>query len=174
MTEPIVDTLLRSTEPSIRWKMRVHVLGESRTSPVVKGLEREIRDSPRVQALLARRDARGRLVHKRHPYAKWEGAHWILAALADIGYPSGDRSLVPVRDQLMEHWLGPEFYEEFTVEKKSQVYKQKGVPIMQGRHRRCASQQGNALFSVVRLGLADSRVQDLVERLLHWQWQSVV
>ena len=170
MTEPIVDTLLTSKEPSIRWKTRVHVLGESRTSPVVKGLEREIRDSPRVQALLACRDARGRLVHKRHPYAKWEGAHWILATLADIGYPSGDRSLVPVRDQLMEHWLGPEFYEEFTVEKKSQVYKQKGVPIMQGRHRRCASQQGNALFSVVRLGLADSRVQDLVERLLHWQW----
>ena len=41
---------------------------------------------------------------------------------------------------------------------------------MQGRHRRCASQQSNALFSVLTLGLADARAQDLVERLLHWQW----
>ena len=41
---------------------------------------------------------------------------------------------------------------------------------MQGRHRRCASQQGNALFSVLKLGLADARAEDLVERLLHWQW----
>jgi hypothetical protein len=41
---------------------------------------------------------------------------------------------------------------------------------MQGRHRRCASQQGTALWSVLTLGLADSRAADLVERLLHWQW----
>ena len=170
VTESIVDRLLFSEEPSIRWKTRVHVLGEGRGSRALKGLEREIRDSPRVWALLARRDAQGRLVPKRHPYAKWDGAHWILATLADIGYPRGDRSLLPVRDQLMEHWLGPQFYQEFAVEKKSQVYKQGGVPIMQGRHRRCASQQSNALFSVLTLGLADARAQDLVERLLHWQW----
>ena len=170
MNEPIVDQLLTSTEPSIRWKTRVHVLGESPRSRAVKGLRREIRDSPRVRALLARRDERGRLVHRRNPYAKWDGAHWILATLADIGYPRGDRSLLAVRDQLMERWLGPGFYEEFTVEKKSQVYKQKGVPIMQGRHRRCASQQSNALWSVLTLGLADTRAEHLVERLLHWQW----
>ena len=170
MAEPIVDTLLGSGEPSIRWKTRVQVLGESPTSRVVKGLQGEIRDSPRVRTLLARRDAQGRLVHEPHPYAKWAGAHWILATLADIGYPRGDRSLLPVRDQLMECWLAPHFYEEFAVEKKAQAYKQRGVPIMQGRHRRCASQQSNALFSVLTLGLADRRAQELVERLLHWQW----
>jgi hypothetical protein len=170
MAEAIVDALLASTEPSIRWKTRVNVLGESRTSGAVKRLEREIRDSPRVRALLAGRDARGRLVHKRNPYAKWDGAHWILAALADIGYPRGDRTLLPVRDQLMEHWLAPHYYAEFAVEKKSQVYRRRGVPIIQGRHRRCASQQANALYSVLELGLADASAQDLVERLLHWQW----
>ena len=100
MTEPIVDTLLTSAEPSIRWKTRVHVLGESRRSRAVKSLEREVRDSPWVQALLARRDSQGRLVHKSNPYAKWDGAHWIMATLADIGYPRADRSLLPVRDQL--------------------------------------------------------------------------
>ena len=170
MTEPIVDTLLTSAEPSIRWKTRVRVLGENRRSRAVKALEREVRDSPWVRALLARRDSHGRLVHKRNPYAKWDGAHWIMATLADIGYPRADRSLLPVRDQLMEFWLAPHFYAEFTVEAKAQAYRQKGVPIMQGRHRRCASQQGNALFSVLTLGLADARAQDLVERLLHWQW----
>jgi hypothetical protein len=41
---------------------------------------------------------------------------------------------------------------------------------MQGRYRRCASQQGNALFFLTRLGQADDRAERLVERLLHWQW----
>ena len=41
---------------------------------------------------------------------------------------------------------------------------------MEGRYRRCGSQQGNALRSMVRLGLADERADKLAERLLHWQW----
>ncbi len=41
---------------------------------------------------------------------------------------------------------------------------------MQGRHRRCASQQGNALLSATKLGLLDEQAERLVERLLHWQW----
>src|SRR3989442_882433 len=38
------------------------------------------------------------------------------------------------------------------------------------RYRRCASQQGNALYFLTTLGLADERSDALVERLLHWQW----
>ena len=71
MVEPVIDILLTSKEPSIRWKTRVHVLGESPASRAVKGLESEICDSPRVQALLARRDARGRLAHRRHSWPRW-------------------------------------------------------------------------------------------------------
>jgi len=42
---------------------------------------------------------------------------------------------------------------------------------MQGRYRRCASQQGNALYFLTKLGLIDQFAADrLVERLLHWQW----
>src|SRR2546425_11740507 len=41
---------------------------------------------------------------------------------------------------------------------------------MEGRYRRCASQQGNALYSIMTLGIADERAAILVERLLHWQW----
>lgn len=34
-------------------------------------------------------------------YTKWQGGHWVLAALADLGYPAGDKDLFPLRDQLL-------------------------------------------------------------------------
>jgi len=91
--------------------------------------------------------------------------------LAEIGYPAGDSSLLQMRDQVLDHWLNSSFYMEF--ESKSAVPKHRsaeGVPIIQGRYRRCASQQGNALYSITRLCLADKRSDALVERLMHWQW----
>jgi hypothetical protein len=75
-----------------------------------------------------------------------------------------------VRDQILDCWLNPVFYEEFEVERKADAYKRDGVPIMQGRYRRCASQQGYALFFLLKLGLVNDRIDDLVERLLHWRW----
>ena len=169
MTEAIIDRLLASPEPSVRWKTRVRVLGESRTSRPVKRIQAEVRESPRVRALLADRHPDGRL-GPESPYAKWAGAHWVLATLADIGYPRGDRTLLPIRDQVVEHWLRPHYFEEFPAEKKAQAYRRPGVPVMQGRHRRCASQQSNALHAILVLGIADARAKRLVERLLHWQW----
>jgi hypothetical protein len=167
----IIDRLLTSEEPAIRWKTRVRVLGENPKSSAIRSLQREIKRSPRVQELLSGRDADGRLtLHSEQAYAKWYGAHWVMAALADTGYPRGDRVLLPVRDQLMERWLAEHFYCEFEAETRSRAYARRGVPVMQGRHRRCASQQSSALYSVLALGLADKRAQDLVERLLHWQW----
>jgi len=41
---------------------------------------------------------------------------------------------------------------------------------MEGRYRRCASQQSNALWSILKLEIANDRTHDFVERLLHWQW----
>ncbi len=170
-SESVIDRLLKSEEPSIRWKTRVHLLGESKTARGVRALQKEIRGSPRVRALLSGRDSTGRLVHGRNVYDKWRGAHWVLASLADIGYPRGDKSLLPARDQLMEHWLDKRsFYDEFEARTKAASYGRRGVPILDGRHRRCASQQSNALFSVLTLGLEDRRTQGLLERLLHWQW----
>jgi hypothetical protein len=168
--ERVIDRLLASEEPAIRFKTRVHVLKESVNNRRIRALQHEIRSSSRVRRLLSGRDASGRL-RGRGVYDKWRGAHWVLATLADIGYPRGDKSLQPMRDQLMERWLNREsFYEEFEADTKAGSYGRRGVPIIQGRHRRCASQQGNALFSVLTLGLEDSRAEHLVERLLHWQW----
>ena len=43
-----------------------------------------------------------------HVYKKWTGAHWILAALADIGYPPGDESLIPIVNQVSDLDLAPD------------------------------------------------------------------
>ena len=42
--------------------------------------------------------------------------------------------------------------------------------MIDGRVRRCASQEGYAVWSSLRLGLADGRTDELVNRLLQWQW----
>lgn len=166
----VVDALLRSEEPSIRWKTRVHVLGETRGSKAIRTLEEEVRRSPRVRALLSRRDQHGRPGTTRRVYYKWQGLHWVLASLADLGYPRGDESLFPIRDRVLEVWLGPSYFHEFDARTAASSYARRGVPIMRGRYRRCGSQQGNALYSLVTLGIADERADSLVERLLHWQW----
>ena len=165
----LIEALLKSEEPSVRWKVMTRVLGEDAESRKVRELREEIRTSPRARALIAGRDKRS--VREPYVYATWRGAHWTLAMLAEIGYPAGDELLMPMREQVLDHWLNNSFYMEF--ESKSTVPKHRqaeGVPIIQGRYRRCGSQQGNALYSITRLGLADKRSDALAERLMHWQW----
>jgi hypothetical protein len=166
----LVNALVRHSDPSIRWKILVHVFGEDPHSKKLKDVQVEIRNSLRVRTLLAHRDRHERLKSGRSVYDKWQGAHWVLATLSDIGYPARDPSLIPIGDQVVDFWLQERFYEEFEASKKTDAYKRDGVPVMQGRHRRCASQQGNALYFLTKLGIADRRVEKLVERLLHWQW----
>jgi hypothetical protein len=158
MSTEIIDGLLASPEPSIRWKIRTAVLGEE-PDPA---LREEIRGCDRVRRLLTDPDPA--------TYAKWRGPHWILAALADLGYPAGDPALHPLRDRVLATWLDPGFYTEFDAGSAAASYRKKGVPVLAGRHRPHASQQGNALRSLVTLGLADERCDALAERLTHWQW----
>jgi hypothetical protein len=167
----LIENLLDSDEPSIRWKVRVNVLGEDRQSPEIQALEAEIKRSLRVRALLQKVDESGILQCKRNIYDKWQGTHWVLMTLADIGYPQGDAALLPLADEVLKAWLAKRFFNEFAAEKKADAYKRKdAIPMMQGRHRTCASQQGNALHSVLRLGIADERIHQLAERLRYWQW----
>src|SRR5947199_10831179 len=95
----VVNRLLGSQEPSIRWKTRVHVLGEDRDSKAIRELEEKIRTSARVRALLSRRNELGRPGTARKVYYKWQGVHWVLASLADLGYPRGAKTLLPLRDR---------------------------------------------------------------------------
>ena len=107
----VIDTLLRSDEPSIRWKVLVRVLGEDPHSTKIRELREEIRVSPRVKALLAGGE-RGSTQEPK-VYAKYQGVHWVLAALAEIGYPPGDESLLSMCNQVLRHWLSTSFYKEF-------------------------------------------------------------
>lgn len=143
----IIERLLES-EPAIIWKTRTSVLGES-SDP---DLQEEVKRSPRVRQLLSS-------IPSTNVYSKWHGSHWVLATLADLGYPSGAPELFPHRDHIFDTWLKPDYFVE-----------SEGVTVMNGRHRRHASQQGNALWFLHRLGLGDERSDQLAERLLHWQW----
>jgi hypothetical protein len=144
-------------------------LGESRASAEIDRLEREIKSSDRVQSLLQTMVPHDGSVGI---YAKWQGAQWVFMTLADIGYPRGDSRLKPAADEMVSDWLSDRFFNEFEAESKKEVYAKlkTGVPLMEGRYRTCASQQGNALHSVVALGLEDDRIHQLAERLLFWQW----
>jgi hypothetical protein len=147
-----------------------NVLRESASSGKMVTLAEEIRRSPRVRSLLSGLDRFERSGAITSVYQKWQGAHWVLSALADLGYPEGDRKLVPIRDRILGCWLAPVYFREFEAKAKPDAYKGEGVPFMRGRYRRCASQQGNALYFLAKLGLEDGRLETLVERLLHWQW----
>ena len=87
----VTERLLGSEEPAVRYKLLTKVLGREPAS--VAGLREEIRASPRVRRLLSERGEDGKIPF--HPYAKWYGAHRVLASLADIGYPRGTRRSSP-------------------------------------------------------------------------------
>ncbi|UCG70068.1 MAG: hypothetical protein JSV09_03360 [Thermoplasmata archaeon] len=150
----IIDKLLNSDEPSIRYKVLTGVVGTEPESSEIKELQEQIKKSPRVEMLLSERNKDGKIPHR--PYAKWYGAHWLLADLADIGYPKKDESLIPLREQIYE-WLFSKEHEE-------------KIKSIKGRIRRCASQEGNALYYLLSLGLEDGKTDELAERLSKWQW----
>jgi hypothetical protein len=167
----LIELLLSSGEPSIRWKIKVNVLGQDRQSSGIKILENEVKNSPRVKALLQKVGSSGFLRNEKGVYDKWQGTHWVLMTLADIGYPRREDALQPLVDDVLNTWLGKRAFKEFVAEKKSDAYKHRdAIPVMQGRHRTCASQQGNALYSILKLDLEDDRVHQLAERLRYWQW----
>ncbi len=91
-----------------------------------------------------------------HPYSKWDGAHWSLVSLAELGYPYVDPRLTLMQEQVYQ-WLFSNQH-------------QKSIKKINGLVRRCASQEGNALFTSVKLNLVNEQTPQLVSNLLQWQW----
>jgi hypothetical protein len=96
-----------------------------------------------------------------HPYKKWGGAHWRLVSLAELGVTMETEG---AKAQLEEAWtqvagwlLGASHLGN--------------VPLIDGRYRRCGSQEGNALWaaSVIGVGATDER-ERLAANLVRWQW----
>lgn len=154
MRSSVIERLLKSREPSVRFNILTRALDRKRDANDIRELQEKIRVSPRVRRLLSEREANGRIPF--HPYAKWYGAHWVLAALADLDYPAGDERLIPLREQVYA-WLFDKAHA-------------RAIKVIAGRARRCASQEGNALHALLKLGLADERTEELARRLREWQW----
>ncbi len=152
--ELILRDLLSSKEPSIRYKTLTGIYGLPENQPEVEEAREAIRRCYTVNALLGHRNRNGEI--DTHPYKKWQGAHWTLAMLAELGYPAGDTSLIPLREQVL-NWLFSPSYDKY-------------IHFINGRVRICASMSGNAILSLLKLGLADDRIDQLVDRLVSWQW----
>ncbi len=165
--DPAIQFLLNSSDPSIRYFALVDLLGKSNRSREVKAAREQILDGPRVKALLAgqhigkqkSKDSFG--IHPGgfgvHPYKKWDGAHWRLVSLVELGIPAHEPRAVAAADQVLQ-WLTGESHRS-------------KIKAIDGRVRRCGSQEGNALAVCSRLGLTDDpRVQYLAESLITWQW----
>jgi hypothetical protein len=150
----LLEQLLQSQEPAIRFKALTKVKEFDPKSDAVLEVQNEIRESARVKLLLSEQGPEGQIAY--HPYAKWYGAHWVLAQLADIGYPAGDQELIPMRDQVLEWLFSDDHWQS--------------IRTLKGRTRIHASQEGNALYALLALGLADARVDELAQRLVGWQW----
>jgi hypothetical protein len=88
----------------------------------------------------------------RGVYDKWLGGHWVLAFLSEIGYPPGDERLRPMADRSAAWALGI------------------SGKLINGRWRRCASQQSYAMLYLMKLGFYDERCDRLADKLIEWQW----
>ena len=138
------------SEPALAWKVSVNILGVRHDSTAARQAAESTCNSALVSTLLAGRDTSG------HAYRKWTGSHWLLSILADLGYPPGEDALRPLMDETFDSWLGEAH--------------NKHIHLIAGRTRRCASQEAYTVWSSLKLGFADDRTEELVSRLLRWQW----
>ena len=153
MDGPVIDWLLESNEPAVRYRAMTELLDLPDHDPEVTSARHAIPDGPLVTGLLAGLEPDGGAL--ADPYRKFSGAHWRLVSLADLRFPPGDPRLRHAIDTEL-HWA---------------ITRGAQARLIDGLHRHCASQEGNALAAACRLGFgADPRVSELVGRLEGWQW----
>jgi hypothetical protein len=160
--EAVITWLLDPAFPAVRRLTLLRLVGRPSNDPEVRQLDTELTADPWVAALLAGEWRMGVEGHVRvHPYKKWGGAHWRLVALAELGVtietPVAEAALGEAFDQVAGWLLGHEHIAS--------------VPRIDGRYRRCGSQEGNALWaaSTMRLGTPTQRAE-LAGNLLRWEW----
>lgn len=90
-----------------------------------------------------------------HAYGKWRGAFWRLASLVEL---DAHRSAGTDRDveQVLDWLANPRRLRSF--------------PTLEGRVRRCASQDGMGLYVACKLGVQDERLQTIAASLVASQW----
>ena len=159
-----LDRLVTAEDPSLQFLARRDLAREDPTTSAMRRLQARIRTSARVSALLEGH-ARG----GASTYGKWKGAHWVVLHLAFLAHPGGDPRVEALVDETLAYWTAPRFLRD--EEMGSVVRSPQFVPVIAGKARRCASQQGGALLAAVALGHHDdTRVTVLADRLADWQW----
>ena len=93
-----------------------------------------------------------------HPYGKWQGAFWRLLSLVDLGAGVDQPGVLEAAEQTLG-WLA-------SPRRLGEIHKR----VIDGRVRRCASQDGRGLWACCRLGLKDERMDTLAESLVETQW----
>ena len=94
-----------------------------------------------------------------HAYSKWGGAFWRLLSLVDLGVQPGHPGATAAAEETLEWVASPRRLAE--IHKRS----------IDGRVRRCASQDGRALQACLDVGLSgDPRLDTLAESLVETQW----
>jgi hypothetical protein len=169
------DELLSSPDPAISYRAHRRLGGVPEEDGEQVRRRNEVAGSENVRRMLSGRRSDGTIGYgdidrerqlaaagrAAGAYRKWQGPHWTLAGLAELGYPPGDASLRPVVEQVLD-WL---FAPRHLKPPSTQVF-----PGQEDRVRRCASMEGLALWYLHELGLADARAEQLASRLVGWQW----
>jgi hypothetical protein len=151
---PAALAWLLDEEPAVRYLTRRDLLGD-RDGDASAADAARILEGPNVRALLAGQQPDGGF--GVGPYSKWSGAHWRLVSLVELAAPAGEPRLVAAASTVLD-WLAGRSH-------------RRGVKVIGGLARRCASQEGNALAVACRLGMAaDPRAELLARSLAEWQW----
>lgn len=94
-----------------------------------------------------------------HPYAKWRGAFWRLLSLVDLGIEPGHVAALEAAEQTLDWVASPN--------RLATIHRRR----IDGRVRRCASQDGLALSACLHVGLrGDPRLDTLAASLVETQW----
>jgi len=153
----LADSLCAHKNPVVAYRARRLLAAESERSPALRTLRRAIGSSEMSKRLLLALNG-----ERFNPYRKWQGPHWTLYSLAEIGFPAGDERLLPLRQRVMD-WM---FATAFLKPPSTVIF-----PDQPRRPRRCASMEGNTIWSQLVLGIVDhERVPHLVDRLVGFQW----
>src|SRR5512145_2675810 len=137
----LTDSLCAHENPVVAYRARRLLAGESESSRALGRLRRAISSSEMAQRLLLALNG-----ERCNPYRKWQGPHWTLYLLAEIGSPAGDRRLLPLRQRVMDWMFAPAFLKPPSTSI---------LPGQPNRPRRCASMEGNAIWSQLQLGVVD-------------------
>jgi hypothetical protein len=91
-------------------------------------------------------------------YDKWCGAYWRLLALVELDAGRDTPGVLDAVDRILD-WLA-------SPRRLGEIHKR----VIDGRVRRCGSQDGRALWACCRLGIEDDRLDTLASSLVETQW----